>query len=102
MAEQGAAAAVEFARTHGSKIAALSVAQPYPLMAAAAAGVIDSASESRFLLDPAQQHVDKVAHMAKAAGVARNGAVAAAADRASSSSWRRTRRAASAGSWPAT
>ncbi len=76
LSEQGAAAAVEFARLHGSEIVAISVAQPYPMMAAEAAVALEMADQSRVLLDLAQQHVDKVAQMAKAAGVACTGTVA--------------------------
>lgn len=70
LSEQAAAAAIEFAHAHGGEVVALSVAQPYPLMAAEAAVVLDAATESRILLELAQENVDKVAQMAKAAGVA--------------------------------
>lgn len=70
LSEQATAAAIEFARAHGAAIVALSVAQPYPLMAAEAAVVTDSALESRVLMELAQEYVDKVAQLAKAAGVA--------------------------------
>jgi nucleotide-binding universal stress UspA family protein len=70
LSEQAAAAAIEFAHAHGGEIVTVSVAQPYPLMAAEAAVVMDSATESRILLDLARENVDKVAQMAKSAGVA--------------------------------
>jgi nucleotide-binding universal stress UspA family protein len=70
LSEQAAAAAIEFARAHGGEIVAVSVAHPYPLMAAEAVVVLDADTESRVLLDLAQENVDKVAQLALAAGVA--------------------------------
>jgi nucleotide-binding universal stress UspA family protein len=69
LSEQAASMAVEFARTHGGEIVAISVAQPYPSMAAEAAVVMDMQTESQLVLDLARENVDKVAQMASAAGV---------------------------------
>ncbi len=70
LSQQAAAAAVEFARAVGAEIVAVSVAQPYPMIAAEAVVVLDTETETRALLEQAQQNVDKVAQLAKAAGVA--------------------------------
>lgn len=70
LSEQAAATAVEFARAHQGELVAISVAQPYPSMAAEAAVVMDMQAESQLMLDLARQNVDKVAAMAGAAGVA--------------------------------
>lgn len=69
LAQQAAHSAVEFARSQGGAIVALSVAQPYPLMAAEAAIVTDAALETRVLMRQAQENVDQVAQLASAAGV---------------------------------
>ena len=69
LSEQAAATAVEFARAHGAEIVTISVAQPYPSMAAEAAVVMDMQTESQLLLDVARENVDQVAQMAKSAGV---------------------------------
>lgn len=76
LSQQAAAAAVEFARAVGADIVAVSVAQPYPMIAAEAVVVLDMATETRALLDQAQENVDKVAQLAKAAGVACSGSTA--------------------------
>jgi nucleotide-binding universal stress UspA family protein len=65
---QAAAAAVEFALAQGSEIVTISVAQPFPSMAAEAALALME-SETRILLEVAQENVDQVAAMAKLAGV---------------------------------
>jgi nucleotide-binding universal stress UspA family protein len=70
LSEQGATSAIEFARAQGAAIVAVSVAQPYPLMASEAAIVTDSALDTRVLLQLAQDSVDKVAQLAQSAGVA--------------------------------
>jgi nucleotide-binding universal stress UspA family protein len=70
LSAQAAAAAIEFAHAHGGEIVAVSVAQPYPLMAAEAAIAMDAAAESRILLTLAQENVDQLAQLANAAGVA--------------------------------
>ena len=69
LSEEAAAAAVEFARAQGGRIVAISVAQPYPSMAAEAAVVMDMQTESQLLLGLAQEYVDKVEQMAASAGV---------------------------------
>ena len=69
LSTQAAEAAVAFARAQNAELVAVSVAQPYPLMAAEAAVVTDSALESRILLELAQENVAKVAQLAAAAGV---------------------------------
>lgn len=69
LSEQAAKMAVEFAHAHGGEIVAISVAQPYPSMAAEAAVVMDMQTESQLVLDLARENVDKVAQMASAAGV---------------------------------
>jgi nucleotide-binding universal stress UspA family protein len=76
LSEQAAAAAIAFARAVGAEIVAVSVAQPYPMIAAEAVAVLDAQAETRLLLDQAQQHVDKVAQLARAAGVACSGSTA--------------------------
>ena len=70
LSEQAAATAVEFARANQGELVAISIAQPYPAMAAEAAVVMDMQAESQLVLGLAQQYVDKVEQMAKAAGVA--------------------------------
>ena len=69
LSTQAAEAAVAFARAQNAELVAVSVAQPYPLMAAEAAVVTDSALESSILLELAQENVAKVAQLAAAAGV---------------------------------
>lgn len=69
LSQQAAAAAVEFAGATGAEIVAVSVAQPYPMIAAEAVVVLDTETETRALLEQAQENVDKVAQLAKAAGV---------------------------------
>lgn len=69
LSQQAAAAAVEFARAVGAEIVAVSIAQPYPMIAAEAVVVLDTETETRALLEQAQENVDKVAQIAKAAGV---------------------------------
>jgi nucleotide-binding universal stress UspA family protein len=69
LSEQAAVTAVEFARAYGAGIVAISVAQPYPSMAAEAAVVMDMQAESQVLLDLAQANVEHVAQLAAAAGV---------------------------------
>jgi nucleotide-binding universal stress UspA family protein len=70
LADQAVPMAIEFARAHGGELVAISVAQPYPAMAAEAAVVMDMQTESQLVLQLAQENVDKVAHLAQAAGVA--------------------------------
>jgi nucleotide-binding universal stress UspA family protein len=70
LADQAVATAIEFARAHGGELVAISVAQPYPAMAAEAAVVMDMQTESQLVLQLAQENVDKVAQQAQAAGVA--------------------------------
>lgn len=69
LAEQAVATAIELARTQGGALVAISVAQPYPLMASEAAVVTDSSLETGVLMTLAQENVDKVAHLAAQAGV---------------------------------
>jgi nucleotide-binding universal stress UspA family protein len=69
LSEQAVKTAVEFARAHGAEIVAISVAQPYPSMAAEAAVVMDMQTESQLLLDLAKENVDQVAQLARSAGV---------------------------------
>lgn len=69
LAEQAAATAIELARAHGGALVAISVAQPYPLMASEAAIVTDSSLETGILMKLAQENVDQVAQLAAAAGV---------------------------------
>lgn len=76
LSEQAAAAAVEFARAVGAEIVAVSVAQPYPMIAAEAVVVVDAQAETRVLLEQAQQHIDKVAQLAAKGGVACSGSTA--------------------------
>lgn len=76
LSEQAATAAIAFAHAHGGELVAVSVAHPYPLMAAESAVVLDAATESRILLELAQDNVDKVAQLAQAAGVACKSAIA--------------------------
>jgi nucleotide-binding universal stress UspA family protein len=76
MSQQAAAVAVEFARAHGGELVALSVAQPNPVMPADGVMIAESASDNRILLDLAQQNVDQVKALARAAGVPCEGTVA--------------------------
>ncbi|MDL2357379.1 MAG: universal stress protein [Pseudomonadota bacterium] len=76
MSEQAAAAAIDLARAQGGDIVAVSIAQPYPMMAAEAMVVLDAATESRILLGLAQDNVDKVVQLAQAAGVPCKGVIA--------------------------
>lgn len=69
LSDQAAATAVELARAHGGALVAMSVAQPFPLMASEAAIVTDSALETSTLMKLAQENVDKIAQMAGQAGV---------------------------------
>lgn len=69
LSEQAASAAVEFARAVGGAIVTVSVAQPYPMIAAEAVVVLDAETETRALLGQARENVDKVTQLAKAAGV---------------------------------
>jgi nucleotide-binding universal stress UspA family protein len=61
LSEQGATSAIEFARAQGAAIVAVSVAQPYPLMASEAAIVTDSALDTRVLLQLAQDEIIRAA-----------------------------------------
>jgi nucleotide-binding universal stress UspA family protein len=76
LSEQAAAAAIEFARALGGEIVAVSIAHPYPMIAAEAVVVLDAEAETRVLLGLAQENIDKVAQLAKAAGVACTGSIA--------------------------
>jgi nucleotide-binding universal stress UspA family protein len=69
LSEQAAATAVALARGQGSALVAMSVAQPFPLVASEAAIVTDSALETSMLMKQAQENVDKVAQLAALAGV---------------------------------
>jgi nucleotide-binding universal stress UspA family protein len=75
LSREAAAVAIEFARARGSELVALSVAQPTPVMPGDGAMFADSASETRILLDLAQQNVDQVTELARTAGVPCNGVV---------------------------
>jgi nucleotide-binding universal stress UspA family protein len=63
-------AAVNFARSNGSKIIGLSVAEPYPFMPLYQTGAAEGASiYEEKMHEVAQQHVQKVADMANASNV---------------------------------
>jgi nucleotide-binding universal stress UspA family protein len=66
---QAVAAAIDFARASGAQVVALSVAEPYPLVAAEGAMVIDVGVEMTQRRQIAQDNVEKVAQAARAAGV---------------------------------
>lgn len=70
LSAQAVAAAIDFARASGASIVALSVVEPYPLVAAEGAMVIDVGVEMTQRRQIALDNVDKVAQAAKAAGVA--------------------------------
>jgi nucleotide-binding universal stress UspA family protein len=70
LSEHATAAAIDFARVSGAEIVALSVAEPYPLVAAEGAMAIDLGIEADQRQQLAQQAVNKVAQAAQAAGVA--------------------------------
>jgi nucleotide-binding universal stress UspA family protein len=71
LAGQAVAAAIDYARVSGAGIVVFSVAQPYPLLPAVdGAMMIDPGIDSAELQQLAQQAVDQVASVAKAAGVA--------------------------------
>jgi nucleotide-binding universal stress UspA family protein len=71
LAGQAVAAAIDYARASGGTVIAFSVAQPYPLLPAIdGAMMIDPGIDSTELQQLAQQTVDTVARLAKAAGVA--------------------------------
>lgn len=71
LAGQAVAAAIDYARVSGAAVVAFSVAQPYPLLPAIdGAMMIDPGIDSTELQQLAQQAVDTVASVAKAAGVA--------------------------------
>jgi nucleotide-binding universal stress UspA family protein len=73
LSEKAIHAAVEFARTNGSEIIALSVAEPYPYAVAFAEGssLIQAAPEAfdEQMQELAQKNVDKVASLAQASKV---------------------------------
>jgi nucleotide-binding universal stress UspA family protein len=69
LSEQAVAAAIDFARACAAEIVALSVAEPYPLVAAEGAMVIDLGTEMNERRQIAQANVDRVALAAKSAGV---------------------------------
>lgn len=71
LAGQAVAAAIDYARASGGTVVAFSVAQPYPLLPAVdGAMMIDPGLDSTELQQLAQQTVEAVAGLAKAAGVA--------------------------------
>lgn len=71
LAGQAIAAAIDYAQVAGATIVAFSVAQPYPLLPAVdGAMMIDPGIDSTELQHMAQQTVDEVERVAKAAGVA--------------------------------
>jgi nucleotide-binding universal stress UspA family protein len=71
LSDQAVGAALEFARLCGAEIVAFSVAQPYPpIPAPDGIMVIDPGIETDTLLEIARQNVDKVAQLARRAGVA--------------------------------
>lgn len=76
LSQEAAAAAIEFARAYGAELVALSVAQPTPVIPVDAGMIADAGSETRLLLDLAQEYVDAVVHRAQAAGVPCEGTVA--------------------------
>jgi nucleotide-binding universal stress UspA family protein len=76
LSEQAVAAAIDFARASNAEIVAFSVAEPFPLVAAEGAMVIDLGIELEQRRQIAQQNVDRVAQAAKAAGVSCNTATA--------------------------
>lgn len=69
LSDQAVAAAIDFARASGASIVALSVVEPYPLVAAEGAMVIDVGVEMTQRRQVALENVSKVAQSAKAAGV---------------------------------
>lgn len=70
MSEQAATAAIEFARCCGSRIVALSVAEPYPLLPVAEGALtIDPGIDSRVLQDLAAARVGTIAAAAAKLGV---------------------------------
>lgn len=70
LSDKAIEAAARFAKTSGSKLIGLSVAEPYasPHLSEGST-VIDSAHYSRRMQEIAQMHVDKVSAAAKEAGV---------------------------------
>lgn len=70
LAGKAVAEAVDYARVAGASIVAFSVAQPYPLLPAVdGAMLIDPAVDSTEMQQVAQETVDAVASLARAAGV---------------------------------
>ncbi|WLI90843.1 universal stress protein [Massilia sp. R2A-15] len=66
---QAAEAAVAFARGVGAELVAVSIAQPFPMMAAEAVAISGSAMGTEELMNQAADNVAKVAALAAAAGV---------------------------------
>jgi nucleotide-binding universal stress UspA family protein len=70
LSQHAARDAVELARLYGAGIVAFAVAEPYPLLPAAeGAMVVDPGIEVEALRKYAQDNVDEVAQLARAAGV---------------------------------
>lgn len=70
LAGKAVAEAVDYARVAGAGLVAFSVAQPYPLLPAVdGAMLIDPAVDSTEMQQAAQEAVDAVARLARAAGV---------------------------------
>lgn len=69
LSEQAVTAAIDFARASGASIVALSVVEPYPLIAAEGAMAIDIGVEMAQRRQVALENVEKVAQAAQAAGV---------------------------------
>lgn len=77
LSNEAAEAAVAFARGIGAELVAVSVAQPYPLMAAEAAAMASSPLDTDALLAQAADNVGRVATLAAAAGVPCHGVTSA-------------------------
>lgn len=69
LSEQGVAAAIDFARCCAAEVVAISVAEPFPLLATEGTGVIDLGVDARRRQQAAQANVDRVAQAASSAGV---------------------------------